>query len=50
LLLVVVMVLALITHIIIGDPLMASISPVVLGGLSAFVAYGRYKILPIEPR
>lgn len=49
-LLAVVMVLAFITHLVLGDPAESLISPVVLGGLSAFIAYGRYKILPIEPK
>ena len=47
--LVTVMVLAAITHIAIGEPQM--IAPnVVLGGLAAFVAWGRYRGAPIAAR
>lgn len=38
---------AIITHLAIGDPANALIGPLVLGGLSAFVAYARTKILPL---
>ncbi len=47
--LVVVMVLAAGTHIVLGEAQMMAPS-VVLGGLCAFVAYGRSKLSPIAPK
>ncbi|MCB9764322.1 MAG: DoxX family protein [Alphaproteobacteria bacterium] len=48
-LLVVVMVLAALTHVVMND--LAGIAPsIVLGALSAFVAWGRFTKAPIEPR
>jgi uncharacterized membrane protein YphA (DoxX/SURF4 family) len=44
-----VMVLALLLHITRGD-LAAVVPPLVFGGCSAFVAYGRLVVAPIEPR
>lgn len=38
---------AVITHIAIGDPFGESIPSIVLGALSAFVAYGRTSLLPL---
>ena len=49
-LLVVVMVLAAIAHLVVGDGFGAVVPPLVLGSLSAFVAYGRHKLVPIEPK
>ncbi|MEM7117488.1 MAG: DoxX family protein [Chloroflexota bacterium] len=38
---------AIITHFAVGDPIGSIIAPLILGGLAAFVAYGRTKILPL---
>ena len=38
---------ALITHIAIGDPFGAMVPPIVLGAISAFIAYGRTSLLPL---
>ena len=48
-LLVVVMVLAAITHVLLGE-FGAVIPPVVLGSLAGFVAWGRFVAAPIAPR
>ena len=39
---------AIITHIAVGDPISATIPPLVLGILAAFVAYGRTSLLPLQ--
>ena len=41
---------AIIVHISIGDPVSAWIPPLVLGLLSAVVAYGRTKVLPLPAK
>ena len=40
---------AVVTHIAIGEPEM-TVPPIVLGGLAGVVAWGRSKVLPIDPR
>lgn len=38
---------AVITHLAIGDPFGALVSPIVLGALAGFIAYGRSSLLPL---
>ena len=38
---------AIVTHLAIGDPAGALVPPLVLGGIAAFIAYARTKLLPL---